>query len=95
MSAARYPDIRDFTLAVILCADPGAEITRRTVDEALTKSGSFSLTAETFDMVIEDLRRVQMIDEENTLTPLADSYARMWRAFLARQAAAKAKGGEP
>jgi hypothetical protein len=84
MSQTRYPDIKDFTLAVIMTAAPGAEITRQIVEEARSHR-ALNTPTDTFDVVMEDLNRAHLIDVDNTLTPLADSYARMWRDHFAKQ----------
>jgi len=84
--SSRYPDITDMSLAVILAARPGSEITRESVDRALTNWRAFTLTGDDFAHVKADLSRAHMIDENNLLTPLADNYARMWRQHFAKQA---------
>jgi hypothetical protein len=87
MSSTRYPAINDFSLAVILHAQPGAAITPTVVDKALANRKSFTLTADTYETVIADLAQHQMIEgDDHELTGLADNYARMWRVFLAKQA---------
>ncbi|WP_226019355.1 hypothetical protein [Novosphingobium sp. FKTRR1] len=87
MTKERYPAISDFSLAVILHAKPGAAITPATVDAALADRPQFSLTADSYETVIADLAKHHMIEgDDNELTGLADNFARMWRAFLAKQA---------
>lgn len=88
MSTARYPAILDFSLAVLLAAKPGSAITPAVVDAALANRKSFTLTADTYETVIADLAKHHMIEgDDNELTGLADNYARMWREYLAREAA--------
>ena len=79
----RYPNITDFTLAVILSATPGAEITRELVEQ--TRMHRTIADHATYEVVIDDLTRAHLVDVDNTLTPLADNYARMWRDHFAKQ----------
>jgi len=55
MSQTRYPAIKDFSLAVILHAEPGAPITPATVDAALADRTQFTLTTDSYETVIADL----------------------------------------
>jgi hypothetical protein len=87
MSKTIYPAIRDFTLAVLLAAEPGAHITPATVDAALGRYGDnlpswFGRDDTTFEAVRDDLDKAHMLDDDARLTPLADRYADMWRRFL-------------
>lgn len=82
-----YPNLRDFTLAVLLTAPPGGAITPAIVDAALAKRSTLTLTADTFESVILDLKAAHMIEgDEHRLTNLADRYACMWRAHFAKLA---------
>lgn len=87
MSTVRYPAINDFSLAVLLTAEPGSSITPAVVDKALANRKRFTLTADTYETVIADLAQHHMIEgDDNELTGLADNFARMWRVHLAKEA---------
>ncbi len=87
MSTARYPAINDFSLAVILHAQPGSAITPATVDAALAGRPQFTLTADSYETVIADLAKHHMIEgDDNELTGLADNFRRMWLNYLAKEA---------
>jgi hypothetical protein len=83
-TVTRYPAITDMSLAVLLLAEPGSQVTPATVDAALANRRAFTLTADSFETVRADLDRAHLIDEDGNLTPMADNFARMWREFLAK-----------
>jgi hypothetical protein len=85
MSKSLYPAITDFSLSVILLAEPGAEITPALLDAARTKQTTFDLSAVTFEDVLADLDKAHMIDSDNRLTQLGDKFAEICRAWFARQ----------
>ena len=84
MSRTPYPAITDMSLAVLLLAGPGSQVTPATVDAALANRRAFTLTADSFETVRADLGKSNLIDDEDRLTPLADNFARMWREYLGK-----------
>jgi hypothetical protein len=83
MKTTRYPAITDFSLAVILAAEPSAEITPELVETTFARPGDLAAKGLPFEAIVADLDRAHMIDENRRLTPLADRYAAMWQRFLA------------
>jgi hypothetical protein len=78
MTTEFYPNLSLASLRVILAAEPGAAVTPELVAGATGSAGDFAA-------VVEDLNRAHMLDESGELTPLADSYARIWRLHVKQQ----------
>ncbi len=76
MSGDHYPNLKTVSLRVLLSADPGGEITPALVARITGDPADFAA-------IMADLNRVQMVEDDNTLTPLADRYATMCRKAVA------------
>jgi hypothetical protein len=82
----RYPAILDISLAVLIRAEEGAQITPELVARALAATLNHPATPESFEIVRADLDQAHLLDDEGRLTTLADRFAGFWRKFLAQRA---------